>query len=143
MTRGVYTYDYGNSGGYTSKMKMHSLGHTYYVPPIHAGGLRYHGTDAQHTDKSRNCEPIAYHQNEVFQAAHLFAKTEGIVPAPESSHAIKGVIDRALQAKKEGKEEVILFNLSGHGLLDLKGYEDYLDRKLEGYEPEEFPALNL
>lgn len=143
MTRGVYTYDYGDSGGYTPKMKMHTLGHTYYVPPIHAGGLRYHGLAPTLSVLINHgiVKPVAYHQNEVFQAAHLFAKTEGIVPAPESAHAIKGAIDRALQAKKEGKEEVILFNLSGHGFLDLKGYEDYLDGKLEDYEPEHFPAL--
>lgn len=125
-------------------MKMHTLGHTYYVPPIHAGGLRYHGLAPTLSVLINHgiVKPVAYHQNEVFQAAHLFAKTEGIVPAPESAHAIKGAIDRALEAKREGREEVILFNLSGHGFLDLKGYEDYLDGKLEDYEPEHFPALD-
>ncbi|WP_456367695.1 TrpB-like pyridoxal phosphate-dependent enzyme [Thermococcus sp.] len=143
MTRGVYKYDFGDSGGYTPKMKMHTLGHTYYVPPIHAGGLRYHGLAPTLSILINHgiVKPIAYHQNEVFQAAELFAKTEGIIPAPESAHAIKGAIDRALKAKEEGKEEVILFNLSGHGLLDLQGYEDYLDGKLEDYEPDYFPAL--
>ncbi|NJE42638.1 TrpB-like pyridoxal phosphate-dependent enzyme [Thermococcus sp. GR6] len=143
MTRGVYTYDYGDSGGLTPKMKMHTLGHTYYVPPIHAGGLRYHGLAPTLSILINHgiVRPIAYHQTEVFKAARLFAKTEGIVPAPESAHAVKAAIDRALKAKEEGKEEVILFNLSGHGLLDLKGYEDFLDGKLEDYEPEELPAL--
>lgn len=143
MTRGVYTYDYGDSGGLTPKMKMHTLGHTYYVPPIHAGGLRYHGLAPTLSILINHgiVRPVAYHQTEVFEAARLFARTEGIVPAPESAHAVKAAIDRALKAKEEGREEVILFNLSGHGLLDLKGYEDYLDDKLEDYEPEEFPAL--
>ncbi|ACJ15632.1 tryptophan synthase beta subunit-related protein [Thermococcus onnurineus NA1] len=143
MTRGVYTYDYGDSGGLTPKMKMHTLGHTYYVPPIHAGGLRYHGLAPTLSILINHgiVRPVAYHQTEVFEAARLFAKTEGIVPAPESAHAVKAAIDRALKAKEEGKEEVILFNLSGHGLLDLKGYEDFLDGKLEDYEPEELPAL--
>ncbi|NJE00072.1 TrpB-like pyridoxal phosphate-dependent enzyme [Thermococcus sp. LS1] len=143
MTRGVYTYDYGDSGGLTPKMKMHTLGHTYYVPPIHAGGLRYHGLAPTLSILINHgiVRPVAYHQTEVFEAARLFARTEGIVPAPESAHAVKAAIDRALKAKEEGKEEVILFNLSGHGLLDLKGYEDFLDGKLEDYEPEELPAL--
>ncbi|ANF22897.1 TrpB-like pyridoxal phosphate-dependent enzyme [Thermococcus piezophilus] len=143
MTRGVYTYDYGDSGGLTPKMRMHTLGHTYYVPPIHAGGLRYHGLAPTLSILINHgiVRPVAYHQTEVFEAARLFARTEGIVPAPESAHAVKAAIDRALKAKEEGREEVILFNLSGHGLLDLKGYEDYLDDKLEDYEPEEFPAL--
>ncbi|MFA4668707.1 TrpB-like pyridoxal phosphate-dependent enzyme [Pyrococcus kukulkanii] len=144
MTRGVYTYDYGDSGRLTPKMKMHTLGHTYYVPPIHAGGLRYHGLAPTLSILLNHgiVKPIAYHQTEVFEAAVLFAKAEGIVPAPESAHAVKAAIDKALEAKKEGKEIVILFNLSGHGLLDLKGYEDFLDGKLEDYEPEEFPILS-
>ncbi|NJE47027.1 TrpB-like pyridoxal phosphate-dependent enzyme [Thermococcus sp. GR7] len=143
MTRGVYTYDYGDSGGLTPKMKMHTLGHTYYVPPIHAGGLRYHGLAPTLSILINHgiVRPVAYHQTEIFEAARLFARAEGIVPAPESAHAVKAAIDRALKAKEEGKEEVILFNLSGHGLLDLKGYEDFLDGKLEDYEPEELPAL--
>ncbi|NJE84909.1 TrpB-like pyridoxal phosphate-dependent enzyme [Thermococcus sp. CX2] len=143
MTRGVYTYDYGDSGGLTPKMKMRTLGHTYYVPPIHAGGLRYHGLAPTLSILINHgiVRPVAYHQTEVFEAARLFARTEGIVPAPESAHAVRAAIDRALKAKEEGREDVILFNLSGHGLLDLKGYGDFLDGKLEDYEPEEFPAL--
>ncbi|HIP75520.1 MAG TPA: TrpB-like pyridoxal phosphate-dependent enzyme, partial [Thermococcus paralvinellae] len=143
MTRGVYTYDYGDSGRLTPKIKMHTLGHTYYVPPIHAGGLRYHGLAPTLSILINHgiVEPRAYHQTEVFEAAILFARTEGIVPAPESAHAVKGAIDLALEAKEKGEEKVILFNLSGHGLLDLKGYEDFLEGKLQDYEPEEIPIL--
>ncbi|AEC51086.1 tryptophan synthase subunit beta [Pyrococcus sp. NA2] len=143
MTRGVYTYDYGDSAGLTPKIKMHTLGHEYYVPPIHAGGLRYHGLAPTLSILINHdiVKPVAYHQREVFEAAVLFAKVEGIVPAPESAHAVKAVIDKALEAKRKGKEVVILFNLSGHGLLDLKGYEDYLEGRLEDYEPQEIPVL--
>ncbi|HIP88691.1 MAG TPA: TrpB-like pyridoxal phosphate-dependent enzyme [Thermococcus paralvinellae] len=143
MTRGVYTYDYGDSGRLTPKIKMHTLGHTYYVPPIHAGGLRYHGLAPTLSILINHgiVEPRAYHQTEVFEAAILFARTEGIVPAPESAHAVKGAIDLALEAKEKGEEKVILFNLSGHGLLDLKGYEDFLEGKLQDYEPKEIPIL--
>ncbi|MBO8175519.1 MAG: TrpB-like pyridoxal phosphate-dependent enzyme [Thermococcus sp.] len=143
MTRGVYTYDYGDSGRLTPKIKMHTLGHTYYVPPIHAGGLRYHGLAPTLSILINHgiVKPRAYHQTEVFEAAILFARTEGIVPAPESAHAVKGAIDLALEAKENGEEKVILFNLSGHGLLDLKGYEDFLEGRLKDYEPKEFPIL--
>ncbi|MDK2869694.1 MAG: tryptophan synthase beta chain [Pyrococcus sp.] len=148
MTRGVYTYDFGDSGELTPKLKMHTLGHRYHVPPIHAGGLRYHGVAPTLSVLVNNgiVKPIAYHQTEVFEAAALFAKLEGIVPAPESAHAIKAAIDKAIEAKKEGKEIVILFNLSGHGLLDLHGYEEYLEGRLQDYEPKDLPisnALNL
>ncbi|USH00816.1 TrpB-like pyridoxal phosphate-dependent enzyme [Thermococcus argininiproducens] len=144
MTSGIYTYDYGDSGKLTPKMKMHTLGHTYYVPPIHAGGLRYHGLAPTLSVLLNHgiVKPVAYHQTEVFEAALTFARSEGIVPAPESAHAIKAAIDLALQAKEKGEERVILFNLSGHGLLDLKGYDDFLEGKLQDYEPEEIPALN-
>ncbi|ALM74172.1 TrpB-like pyridoxal phosphate-dependent enzyme [Thermococcus barophilus] len=143
MTRGVYTYDYGDSGRLTPKIKMHTLGHTYYVPPIHAGGLRYHGLAPTLSILINHgiVKPKAYHQTEIFEAAVLFARTEGIVPAPESAHAVKGVIDLALKAKENGEKKVILFNLSGHGLLDLKGYEDFLEGRLNDYEPKEFPIL--
>ncbi|WP_324735476.1 TrpB-like pyridoxal phosphate-dependent enzyme [Thermococcus sp. SY098] len=143
MTRGVYTYDYGDSGRLTPKIKMHTLGHTYYVPPIHAGGLRYHGLAPTLSILINHgiVKPKAYHQTEIFEAAVLFARTEGIVPAPESAHAVKGVIDLALKAKENGEKKVILFNLSGHGLLDLKGYEDFLEGRLNNYEPDEFPIL--
>ncbi|GBF08337.1 tryptophan synthase beta chain 2 [Aeropyrum pernix] len=142
MTRGVYTYDYGDTAGLTPLLKMHTLGHTYQVPPIHAGGLRYHGVAPTLSVLLKHgiVEARAYHQREVFRAAHLFAKAEGIVPAPESAHAVKAAIDEAIKARDEGRRMVIAFNLSGHGLLDLQGYREYLDGTLEDYEPEEIPA---
>ncbi len=138
LTRGVYTYDYGDTAGLTPLLKMYTVGHRYRVPPIHAGGLRYHG------DAPTLCllvvekiiEAVAYHQTEIFEAGKIFTRTEGIVPAPESAHAIKAVIDLALEARKKNEEMVILFNLSGHGLLDLQGYKEYLEGKLVDYEPE-------
>ncbi len=139
LTRGVYEYDFGDTAGMTPLIKMFTLGHKYYVPPIHAGGLRYHG-DAPTLSLLKAegiIEAVAYRQTEVFEAGTLFAKLEGIVPAPESAHAVKAVIDEALKAKKEGEPRVILFNLSGHGLLDLAGYEEYLAGKLQDYEPTE------
>ena len=145
MTRGLYTYDYGDSGKLTPKIKMHTLGHTYYVPPIHAGGLRYHGLAPTLSILINHgiVKPVSYHQREVFDAAILFAQSEGIVPAPESAHAIKGVIDLALKAKKENEKKVIAFNLSGHGLLDLQGYADFLEGKMENYEPRDFPIFAI
>lgn len=138
LTRGVYTYDYGDTAGLTPLLKMYTVGHRYRVPPIHAGGLRYHG------DAPSLCllvaeglvEAVAYHQTEVFQAGVLFARTEGLVPAPESAHAVKAAVDLALEAKRRGERRVILFNLSGHGLLDLQGYADYIEGRLADYEPE-------
>ena len=137
LTRGKYEYDYGDTAGLTPLLKMLTLGHKYEVPPIHAGGLRYHGAAPTLSllVKEGYIEPVAYQQTDVFEAGTLFAKLEGIVPAPESSHAVKAVIDEALRAKKSGKKEMILFNLSGHGLLDLTGYEDYLAGRLRNYEP--------
>ncbi|MEB3787938.1 MAG: TrpB-like pyridoxal phosphate-dependent enzyme [Desulfurococcales archaeon] len=142
MTRGVYKYDYADSGRLTPMLKMHTVGHTYRVPPIHAGGLRYHGVAPTLSILVNHgiVKPRAYHQTEVFQAAHLFARVEGIVVAPETAHAVKAVIDEAIRAREEGKSRVIVFNLSGHGLLDLQGYRDYLDGKLQDYEPKELPA---
>jgi len=138
LTRGVYTYDYGDTAGLTPLLKMYTVGHRYRVPMIHAGGLRYHG------DAPTLCllvaekiiEAVAYHQTEIFEAGKIFARAEGIVPAPESAHAVKAVIDLALEARKKNEEMVILFNLSGHGLLDLQGYKEYLEGKLADYEPE-------
>ncbi len=128
MTKGVYTYDYGDTAGLTPLLKMHTLGHRFVPPPIHAGGLRYHGVAPTLSIliNHGHIKPVAYEQNEVFDAAVMFARTEGIIPAPESSHAVKAVIDKALEAKQKGEKRIILFNLSGHGLLDLKGYEDYM-----------------
>ena len=141
MTRGVYTYDYADSGRLTPMLKMHTVGHEYRVPPIHAGGLRYHGVAPTLSILVNHgiVEPVAYHQTEVFEAAHIFTRTEGIVVAPETAHAVKAAIDMAIKARDEGKRIVIAFNLSGHGLLDLQGYRDYLDKVLEDYEPRELP----
>jgi tryptophan synthase beta chain len=138
MTRGVYTYDHGDTAGLTPLLKMHTLGHRYMPPPIHAGGLRYHGVAPSLSILVKHgiVKPVAYRQTEVFQAAQLFAESEGFIPAPESAHAVKAVIDLAIQAKKKKEKMIILFNLSGHGLLDLKGYQDFLENNLIDTEPE-------
>jgi tryptophan synthase beta chain len=115
---------------------MHSLGHDFMPPPIHAGGLRYHGVAPLISQAIIEglVTPQAMHQLECFSAAIQFAKTEGIIPAPETSHAIAAVIKEAKKAKEEGKEKVILFNLSGHGLMDLGGYDLYFSKRLGDYE---------
>ena len=117
----------------TPLLWMYTLGHDYMPPEIHAGGLRYHGMapTVSHLHKLGLIEAVAYHQTKVFEAAVQFAQTEGIVPAPESSHAVRAAIDEAIQAREEGKKRVILFNLSGHGLLDLTSYEAYFTGKLK------------
>ncbi len=132
MTRGVLAYDYGDTAGLTPLLYMYTLGHRFVPPPIHAGGLRYHGVAPTLAVLVKNgvVEPVAYRQTEVFEAAVFFARHEGVIPAPESAHAVKAAIDLARRARDEGREAVILFNLSGHGLLDLKGYEDYLEGRL-------------
>ncbi|MET1100972.1 MAG: TrpB-like pyridoxal phosphate-dependent enzyme [Pyrodictiaceae archaeon] len=137
MTRGAYRYDYGDSAGLTPLLKMHTLGHRYIPPPIHAGGLRYHGVAPSLSILVNHgiVRPVAYGQTEVFEAAVFFARAEGIVPAPESAHAVKAVIDLAREAKKKNEEMIIVFNLSGHGLLDLSGYESYLEGRLVNTEP--------
>ncbi len=139
LTRGVYEYDFGDTAGLTPMIKMYTVGHRYRVPPIHAGGLRYHG-DAPTLSLlvyKGYIEARAYHQTEVFEAAKIFASTEGIIPAPESAHAVKAAIDIAREYSGDADDApVILFNLSGHGLLDLQGYQDYLEGKLVDYEPE-------
>lgn len=136
LTKGVYTYDHGDSAGLTPLLKMYTLGHTFVPPPIHAGGLRYHG-DAPllcKLTKEGYVGALAYHQNEVFEAAHLFAKTEGFVIAPETAHAVRAVVDEALRCKRTGEEKVILFNCSGHGMLDLGAWDAYLGGRLEDFE---------
>jgi tryptophan synthase beta chain len=135
LTRGVYSYDFGDTARMTPLLKMFTLGHTFMPPGIHAGGLRYHGMAplVSHLYRLGIIEARAYHQTEVFDAALLFAKTEGLLPAPESAHAVKAAIDEALKAKEEGEEKVIVFNLSGHGYFDLSAYEAYLSNKLEDY----------
>ena len=145
MTRGVRRYDHGDTAGLTPLLFMHTVGHRFVPPPIHAGGLRYHGVAPTLSllVSEGIVEPIAYGQTEVFKTAIDFARAEGIVPAPESAHAIRAVVDLALKAKHEGKDIVILFNLSGHGLLDLKGYEDYLLGLLSDEEPKEIDLSYL
>jgi tryptophan synthase beta chain len=135
MTRGPFVYDFGDTAEIAPVAPMHSLGHTFVPPPIHAGGLRYHGMAPQVCQAIIEglFEPRALHQLECYEAAVLFARTEGIIPAPETSHAIAAVIQEAEKAKEEGKEKVILFNMSGHGLMDLTGYEAFFSGKLQDY----------
>ncbi len=133
LTRGTYRYDSGDTAGMTPLLKMYTVGSDFVPSPIHAGGLRYHG-DAPlvcFLYHKKLIEAVAYGQKEVFEAASLFAQSEGIIPAPESAHAIKHAIVEALRAKEEGRKRVILFNLSGHGLLDLGAYEEFLEGKMK------------
>jgi tryptophan synthase beta chain len=135
LTRGVYAYDYGDSAGAAPIVKMYTLGHDFMPPSIHAGGLRYHGMSPTLSAlyNAGLIEAISVPQKKVFEAAVLFTRTEGILPAPESSHAILAAIDEALAAKKTGEKKVILFNLSGHGHFDLSAYEKYLTGSMEDY----------
>ena len=136
LTKGRYAYDFGDTVGMTPLVKMHTLGHTFIPAPLHAGGLRYHGM-APLVCKLYDegvIEALAVPQLATFQAAMQFARSEGIIPAPESAHAIRVVIDEALRCKKAGKRQTILFNLSGHGHFDLGAYEAYLAGKLQDYE---------
>lgn len=133
LTGGEYRYDYGDTAGLTPLLKMFTLGHTFIPPPIHAGGLRYHG-DAPTLCllvKHGIIKATAVSQIPTFEAGVMFARSEGIVPAPETNHAIRVVIDKAIEAREKGEEKVILFNFSGHGLLDLQAYDDYLHKKLK------------
>jgi tryptophan synthase beta chain len=132
-TEGKYEYDFGDSAGMTPLLKMYTLGHAFVPSPIHAGGLRYHGMApiVSLLVKEGVVKPLAFEQREVFEAAMLFARTEGIIPAPETAHAIKAVIDVARECKRTGEAKTIAFNLSGHGLLDLGGYQDFLDGKIK------------
>jgi tryptophan synthase beta chain len=139
LTKGIYAYDFGDTIGMTPLVKMHTLGHDFIPPGIHAGGLRYHGMSplVSLLHDTGILEAQAFHQISVFDAAVQFARTEGIIPAPESGHAIRAVINEALEAKKAGQERVILFNLSGHGHFDMAAYEAYFSGKLQDYE---YPA---
>jgi tryptophan synthase beta chain len=132
LTRGKYAYDFGDTGHLTPLVKMHTLGSTFTPPGFHAGGLRYHGMAplVSHCKELGLLEAVAYHQKECFAAGVQFARTEGILPAPEANHAVKGAIDEALRCKKEGKSQVILFNLCGHGHFDMQAYMDYFAGKL-------------
>jgi tryptophan synthase beta chain len=135
MTKGPYIYDFGDTAETTPLIAMHSLGHGFIPPPIHAGGLRYHGMApiVSRLVVDGIMEARAYPQLETFKAGITFARTEGFVPAPETNHAIAGVIEEAMKAKEEGKEKVILFNWSGHGIIDLAAYDAYLSGKLDNY----------
>ncbi|MBM3803626.1 MAG: TrpB-like pyridoxal phosphate-dependent enzyme [Acidimicrobiia bacterium] len=127
LTKGELRYDFGDTAQMTPLLCMHTLGHDFIPPRIHAGGLRYHGMAplVSHVYKLGLIDAVAYPQSKVFEAALLFAQTEGIIPAPEPSHAVRAVIDEAIQAREENRKKVILFNLCGHGMLDLASYEAY------------------
>lgn len=139
LTKGRYTYDFGDNAATTPLFKMNTLGHTFLPAPIHAGGLRYHGMSPliSHLYQLGLIEAVAYHQNTVFEAAVTFARAEGIIPAPETAHAIKAAIDEALKCKESGEKKVICFNLSGHGHFDMVAYEEYFAGNLIDYE---YPA---
>ncbi len=139
LTRGVYTYDFGDTARLTPLVKMYTLGHDFIPEPIHAGGLRYHGMAplVSLLKEHGYIEARSVHQRPSFEAGVRFARTEGILPAPEPTHAIRVAIDEALEAKAEGRPRVILFGLSGHGHFDLTAYERYLSGDLEDYE---YPA---
>ncbi len=136
LTRGIFAYDFGVAAQLTLLIPMYTLGHKFVPATIHAGGLRYHGGSPLLCElvRKRLIEARAYHQTEVFDAALTFAQTEGIIPAPETAHAIKATVDEALEAKKTGEEKVILFNLSGHGHFDLAAYDAYHKGELVDYE---------
>ncbi len=132
LTRGQYAYDFGDTGHLTPLTKMHTLGSTFIPPGFHAGGLRYHGMAplVSHLKELGLIEAVAYHQTPCFEAGVTFARAEGIVPAPEANHAVKGAIDEALRCKQEGVSRAILFNLCGHGHFDMQAYSDYFSGKL-------------
>jgi tryptophan synthase beta chain len=132
LTKGKYLYDFGDTVGLTPLVKMYTLGHSFVPAGIHAGGLRYHGDAPSLCQLYHDglLEAVAYPQNPVFAAAVTFARTEGLIAAPESAHAIKAAIDEAIKARDEGRPTTILFNLSGHGSLDLQAYDDYLHERL-------------
>ncbi len=146
LTRGVFQYDFGDEAGYTPLLPMFTLGHTFAPAHIHAGGLRYHGagTIVSQLMKDGYMEAVDIKQLDSFQAGVLFARTEGIVPAPESAHAIAATVAEALKAKEEGTPKVILFNLSGHGLIDMSAYDRYLSGDLQNYQlPDEEIRQNI
>jgi tryptophan synthase beta chain len=136
LTRGIYTYDYGDTAGFTPLLKMHTLGHDFVPDPIHAGGLRYHGMSPliSHIYELGLIEAVAKKQSECFAAGVQFARTEGIVPAPEPTHAVAACIEEALRCKETGEERVILTALCGHGNFDLAAYDAYLSGQLEDFE---------
>ena len=141
LTKGKYVYDYGDTSKMTPLMKMYTLGHSFIPAPIHAGGLRYHGMApiVCHLYDLGVIEAVAVHQNPVFEAAVTFARTEGIIPAPETAHAIRITIDEALKCKETGEEKVIVFNFSGHGHFDMAAYDAYF----AGMPDYEYPAEEI
>lgn len=146
LTKGAYAYDFGDASGYTPLMKMYTLGHDFMPPGIHAGGLRYHGASplVSQVVKEGLVEALAVPQVATFDAGVQFARAEGIIPAPESCHAIRAAIDEALRCKASGEEKVILFNLTGHGHFDMSSYERFFSGKLEDYAyPQEAIAASL
>jgi len=142
MTKGIYAYDFGDTGKMTPLLKMHTLGHSFVPAGIHAGGLRYHGMAPLMSAlaEAGYIEPVAYTQNRAFAAAVQFARSEGIVPAPETAHAVRAAIDEALRCRETGERKVILFNFSGHGHFDLAAYDAYLSGELVDYE---YPASEV
>ena len=135
LTRGEFRYDFGDTAGMTPLIPMYTLGHDFIPPEIHAGGLRYHGAGPIISQllKDQLIEAHAVNQNECFEAGVAFARSEGTVPAPETTHAIAQVIREAKKAKEEGIQKTIVFNLSGHGLIDLASYDKYLRGELKDY----------
>jgi tryptophan synthase beta chain len=136
LSRGAYRYDFGDKSGLTPLMPMYTLGHDFVPPPVHAGGLRYHGDSPLLSALVKNglVEVRAFRQNETFDAALRFARSEGIIPAPEAAHAVRAAIEEAEVATRAGEERTILFNLSGHGHFDLSAYDAYLAGELEDPE---------
>jgi tryptophan synthase beta chain len=146
LTRGPFDYDFGDTAHLTPLMKMHTLGSTFIPPGIHAGGLRYHGMAplVSHVIHLGLAEAVTVHQLDAFAAGIQFARSEGIVPAPEANHAVAEAIAEALRARQEGKQRTILFNLSGHGHFDMQSYIAYQAGKLQNYAyPEEEIAMAL
>jgi len=139
LTRGKYAYDFGDTGHLTPLVKMHTLGSTFTPPGFHAGGLRYHGMApiVSHIKQLGLIDAVAYHQTKCFDAGVMFARAEGILPAPEANHAVKGAIDEAIKCREEGKSRVILFNLCGHGHFDMQAYSDYFAGKLTDQDYDE------
>ena len=135
LTRGPYAYDFGDEAQMTPLLAMHTLGHNFVPPAIHAGGLRYHGMAPliSHLVREKHIEPVSYKQLAVYDSGKIFARAEGIIPAPESNHAIHATVVEALKAKEEGKKKTILFNLSGHGHFDMAAYDAYFAGKLKDH----------
>lgn len=142
LTRGPYAYDFGDEAQMTPLMAMYTLGHNFVPPPIHAGGLRYHGMAPliSHLVREKFIEAVAFKQLDVFESGKIFARSEGIIPAPESNHAIHAAVLEALNAKKEGKSKTILFNLSGHGHFDMASYDAFFEGKLGDHQ---FPEAEI